>query len=79
MENVMLYPESVILNLIQNLFRAGLIQHLTKSRTYETLKSKTLNLVLNQVQDQIQDLVQGDRLGLLTRPLNLSFEIGKKK
>ncbi len=34
----MLNPESVILNLIQNLFRAGLIQHLTKSRTYETLK-----------------------------------------
>jgi len=35
----MLNPESVILNLVQNLFRAGLIQHLTKSRIYETLKS----------------------------------------
>jgi len=34
----MLNPESVILNLVQNLFRAGLIQHLTKSRIYETLK-----------------------------------------
>jgi hypothetical protein len=35
----MLNPESVMLNLFQYLFRAGLIQHLTKSRTYETLKS----------------------------------------
>jgi hypothetical protein len=30
-KNVMLNPESVILNLIQNLFRAGLFQHLIKS------------------------------------------------
>jgi|GEM_PF-6645701 len=43
---VMLNPESVILNhalnlfhgLVQNLFRAGLFQHLEKSRNYETLK-----------------------------------------
>jgi hypothetical protein len=28
---VMLNPESVILNLVQNLFRAGLFQHLIKS------------------------------------------------
>ena len=35
----MLNPESVILNLVQNLFRAGLVQHLIKSSTYETLKS----------------------------------------
>jgi hypothetical protein len=31
-------PESVILNLVQNLFRAGLFQHLIKSIYYETLK-----------------------------------------
>ena len=36
----------------------NLIQHLTKSRTYETLKR-----------------VQGDRLGLFTRPSNLNLEI----
>ncbi len=35
---VMLNPESVILNLIQNLFRAGLVQHLTEPGSYETLK-----------------------------------------
>jgi hypothetical protein len=29
-KEVMLNPESVILNLIQNLFRAGLFQHLIK-------------------------------------------------
>ena len=34
----MLNPESVMLNLFQHLFRAGLVQHLTKSRTYQTLK-----------------------------------------
>jgi len=37
-KNVMLNPESVILNLFQNLFRASLFQHLTKSMDYETLK-----------------------------------------
>jgi hypothetical protein len=47
----MLNPASVMLNLFQHLFRAGLVQHLTKSRVYETLKQ-----------------VQGDRLGLFTRP-----------
>jgi hypothetical protein len=35
----MLIPESVMLNLFQHLFKGGLIQHLTKSKTYETLKS----------------------------------------
>ena len=35
----MLNPESVILNSVQNLFRAGPVQHLSESRTYETLKS----------------------------------------
>ena len=74
---VMLNPESVILNhalnlvlniisvlfhgLVQNLFRAGLFQHLGKSRDYETLKSKTLNL--------IQGMVQGDRKRVFQRPL----------
>jgi len=38
-KDVMLNPESVILNLIQNLFRAGLFQHLIKSTGFETLKS----------------------------------------
>jgi len=38
----------------------NLIQHLTKSTTYETLKSETLNL--------IQGMVQGDRLGLFANP-----------
>ena len=33
----MLNPESVMLNLFQHLFRAGLFQHL-KSMHYETLK-----------------------------------------
>src|SRR4030043_229282 len=42
----------------------NLIQHLTKSTTYETLKSETLNL--------IQGMVQGDRLGLFTSPLKLA-------
>jgi hypothetical protein len=36
-----------------------LIQHLTKSRTYETLK---------QPMKQVQGMVQGDRLGLFSRP-----------
>jgi len=36
-ENVILNPESVILNLVQNLFRAGLFQHLVPNR-HETLK-----------------------------------------
>ena len=65
----MLNPESVILNhalnlfhgLVQNLFRAGLFQHLGKSRDYETLKSKTLNL--------IQGMVQGDRKRVFQSPL----------
>ena len=35
----LLNPESVILNLVQNLFRAGLFQHFMKSTDYETLKS----------------------------------------
>ena len=47
----MLNPESVMLNLFQHLFRAGLFQHLINSRIYETLKR-----------------VQGDKLGLFTRP-----------
>jgi len=34
----MLNPESVILNLVQNLFRADLFQHLIKSTCSETLK-----------------------------------------
>ena len=34
----MLNPESIILNLVQNLFRAGLVQHLTEPMDYETLK-----------------------------------------
>jgi len=34
----MLNPESVMLNLFQHLFRAGLFQYLIKSRAYETLK-----------------------------------------
>ncbi len=33
----MLDPESVILNLVQNIFRAGLFQHLNNSMCYETL------------------------------------------
>jgi len=37
-ENVLPNPESVILNSVQNLFRAGPVQHLTESRTYQTLK-----------------------------------------
>ena len=36
-----------------------LIQHLTKSKTYETLK---------RPMKQVQGMVQGDRLGLFTRP-----------
>ena len=38
----------------------NLIQHLTKSMSYETLKSQTLNL--------IQGMVQGDKSGLFTNP-----------
>jgi hypothetical protein len=34
----MLNPESVMLNLFQHLFRAGLFQHPIKSKNYETLK-----------------------------------------
>jgi hypothetical protein len=35
----MLNPESVMLNLFQHLFRAGLIQHLVYSVGYKTMKS----------------------------------------
>jgi hypothetical protein len=35
---MLLNPESVILNSVQNLFRAGPVQHLTNTRTYRTLK-----------------------------------------
>jgi hypothetical protein len=34
----MLNPESVMLNLFQHLFRAGLVQHLIRSRGYQALK-----------------------------------------
>ncbi len=51
--NVMLNPECVILNLVQNLFRAGLFQHLIKIICYETL---------NQSMKQVQDKVQGDKI-----------------
>jgi hypothetical protein len=40
---VMLNPESVILNLVQNLFRAGLVKHLIKP----------INQTLKQVQGDI--------------------------
>jgi len=55
----MLNPESVMLNLFQHLFRAGLFQHLIKSTGFETLKSKTLNW--------FQGKVQGDRKGLFQK------------
>jgi hypothetical protein len=54
----MLNPENVMLNLFQHLFRAGLIQHLTKSKTYETLKSL----------DPETSSGPGDRLRLFTTP-----------
>ena len=60
----MLTPESVMLNLFQHLFRAGLIQHLIKSKTYETLK---------QPMKQVQGMVQGDKSGLFTGPSFLLF------
>jgi hypothetical protein len=37
----------------------NLVQHLTRSRTYETLK---------RPMKQVQGMVQGDRLGLSMRP-----------
>jgi len=52
-------PERVILNLIQNLFRAGLFRHLTESNNNETLKSQTLNL--------FQGMVQGDKIVITTQ------------
>ena len=62
-ENVLPNPESVILNSVQNLFRAGPVHHLIESRTYETLK---------QPMKQVQGMVQGDESGLSTGPsLNL--------
>ncbi len=43
--NVMLNSESVILNLVQNLFRAGLVQHPCLRQAGHKIN------VLNQVQD----------------------------
>lgn len=46
----MLNPESVILNLIQNLFRAGLFQHLIKSnKTDPEINSGQQNSIYNTV------------------------------
>ena len=49
--SVMLNPESVILNLVQNLFRAGLFQHLLEISYLETLK---------RPMKQVQGMVQGN-------------------
>jgi len=42
----------------------NLIQHLIKSRTYETLK---------RPMKQVQDMVQGDKSGLFTKPSNMEI------
>jgi hypothetical protein len=58
----MLNPESVILNSVQNLFRAGPFEHLKPSRTYETLK---------RPMKQVQGMVQGDNKEFCAKPLEV--------